>query len=239
MLMGRTYLLPHFPALRTGLLSNLLSILRHLSLTRCWEKWLTSQATRRYTRGHMTCMVVSEEDSRGWTVLAAGNLNQETRSNRWRLALAVLAIALLCPTLVRAQSHTVQAGPKVAEVLDAAPLDIKDEDTQLIRLKKMRFNAAVAEAKERYALFKKGQAKFPDLVDVGQRVLTAQADLAQSPEERAQVLDRQLQIFAEAEDNLDKQVKEGKGRAADLDRLKYERFGVEIDLEILRKGMSQ
>jgi hypothetical protein len=82
-------------------------------------------------------------------------------------------------------------------------------------------------------------AQFPDLVDVGQRVLTAQADLAQSPEERAQVLDKQLQVFAEAEDNLDKQVKEGKGQAADLDRLRYERFGVEIDLEILRKGMSQ
>jgi hypothetical protein len=103
----------------------------------------------------------------------------------------------------------------------------------------MRFNSAIAEAKERYALFKKGQAKFPDLVDVGQRVLAAQADLAQSPEERAQVLDKQLQVFAEAEDNLDKQVKEGKGQAADLDRLRYERFGVEIDLEILRKGMSQ
>lgn len=76
-------------------------------------------------------------------------------------------------------------------------------------------------------------------MDVGQRVLTAQADLAQSPEERAQVLDKQLQLFAEAEDNLDKQVKEGKGQAADLDRLRYERLGVEIDLEILRKGMSQ
>ncbi len=103
----------------------------------------------------------------------------------------------------------------------------------------MRFNAAIAEAKERYALFKKGQRKFPDLVDVGQRVLTAQADLAQSPEERAQVLDQQLQVFAEAEDNLDKQLKEGRGLAADLDRLRYERFGVEIDLEILREGISQ
>jgi uncharacterized membrane protein YccC len=88
-------------------------------------------------------------------------------------------------------------------------------------------------------LFKKGQTKFSDLVDVGQRVLTAQADLAQSPEERAQVLDKQIQVFAEAEDDLDKQIKEGKGLAADLDRLRYERYGVEIDLEILRKGMSQ
>ena len=53
------------------------------------------------------------------------------------------------------------------------------------------------------------------------------------------VLDKQLQVFAEAEDNLDKQIKAGKGQAADLERLRYERFGVEIDLEILRKGMSQ
>ena len=184
-------------------------------------------------------MDVSEEDGPGQTVLAVGNLGQERRSNRWQLAIAVLSIAVWCPTLVRAQSHSSPAGPKITEVLDTAPLDIKDEDTQLIKLKKMRLNAAIAEAKERYSLFKKGQAKFPDLVDVGQRVLTAQADLAQSPEERAQVLDQQLQVFAEAEDNLDKQVKEGRGLAADLDRLRYERFGVEIDLEILRKGISQ
>jgi hypothetical protein len=187
----------------------------------------------------MTSMDVWVEDGPGQTVLAVGNLAQERRSNRWQLAIAILSLAVLCPTLVRAQSHSVQAGPKITEVLETAPLDIKDEDTQLIKLKKMRFNAAIAEAKERYALFKKGQAKFPDLVDVGQRVLTAQADLAQSPEERAQVLDQQLQVFAEAEDNLDKQVKEGRGLAADLDRLRYERFGVEIDLEILREGISQ
>ncbi|HET9375564.1 MAG TPA: hypothetical protein VFO40_11350 [Chthoniobacterales bacterium] len=203
------------------------------------ENWLTSQVTRRYTHDRMTCMVVSGQDDRDQTILVAGYLNQVGRSNRWWPLIALCSISLLCPTLVRAQSRSVQPGPKVTEVLDTGPLDIKDEDTQLIKLKKMRFNAAIAEAKERYALFKKGQAKFPDLVDVGQRVLTAQADLAQSPEERAQVLDKQLQVFAEAEDNLDKQVKEGKGQAADLDRLRYERFGVEIDLEILRKGMSQ
>lgn len=185
-------------------------------------------------------MVFSGQDDRDQTILVASYLNQMGRSNRWWWpVIGLFSISLFCTTLVRAQSHSVQAGPKVTEVLDTAPLDIKDEDTQLIKLKKMRVNAAIAEAKERYALFKKGQAKFPDLVDVGQRVLTAQADLAQSPEERAQVLDKQLQVFAEAEDNLDKLVKEGKGQPADLDRLRYERFGVEIDLEILRKGMSQ
>jgi hypothetical protein len=195
----------------------------------------------------MTCIAGSQEGCCGRGALAAGNLDRPRRSNRRRVAIAVLVIALLYPELLHAQSraiqasaqlHAVQASPKITEVLNTAPLDVK-EDSQLIKLKKMRFNTAIAEAKERYTLFKKGQTKFSDLVDVGQRVLTAQADLAQSPEERAQVLDTQLQVLAEAEDDLDKQIKDGKGQAADLDRLRYERYGVEIELEILRKGMAQ
>ena len=136
-------------------------------------------------------------------------------------------------------SIKVQTSPKVTEVLNSPPLPIKDEDTQLIRLKKMRFNMALNEARDRYSLFKKGVIKLYDLIDVGQRVLAAQADLAQSPEERADVLQKQLEIFAEAEDNLQKQIKEGKAENADLDHLRYERLGVEIDLEILRRGMAE
>ena len=133
----------------------------------------------------------------------------------------------------------VQTSPKVTEVLNSPPLIIKDEDTQIIRLKKMRFNMALTEAKDRYNLFKKGLIKLYDLIDVGQRVLAAQADLAQSPEERADVLQKQLEIYAEAEDNLQKQIKEGKAENADLDHLRYERLGVEIDLEVLRRGMAE
>ncbi len=138
-----------------------------------------------------------------------------------------------------ASSIKVQTSPKVREVLNSPPLAIKDEDTQVIRLKKMRFNMALTEARDRYTLFRKGLIKLYDLIDVGQRVLAAQADLAQSPEERADVLQKQLEIFAEAEDNLQKQIKEGKAENADLDHLRYERLGVEIDLETLRRGMAE
>jgi hypothetical protein len=137
------------------------------------------------------------------------------------------------------QNIKVQTSPKVTEVLNSPALIIKDEDTQIIRLKKMRFNMALTEAKDRYSLFKKGSSKLYDLIDVGQRVLSAQADLAQSPEERAEVLQKQLEIYAEAEDNLQKQIKEGKAEGADLDHLRYERLGVEIDLEVLRRGMAE
>jgi hypothetical protein len=141
--------------------------------------------------------------------------------------------------LTPASSIKVQTSPKVTEVLNSPPLAIKDEDTQLIRLKKMRFNMELTEARDRYSLFRKGLIKLYDLIDVGQRVLAAQADLAQSPEERADVLQKQLEIFAEAEDNLQKQMKEGKAESADLDHLRYERLGVEIDLETLRRGMAE
>jgi hypothetical protein len=137
------------------------------------------------------------------------------------------------------QNIKLQMSPKVTEVLNSPPLIIKDDDTQIIRLKKMRFNMALNEAKDRYNLFKKGLIKLYDLIGVGQRLLSAQADLAQSPEERADVLQKQLEIYAEAEDNLQKQIKEGKAENADLDHLRYERLGVEIDLEVLRRGMAE
>ena len=140
---------------------------------------------------------------------------------------------------LQGQVIKMQTSPKVTEVLNTPPLQIKDEDTQLIRLKKMRFNVALTEAKDRYTLYKKGLTKLYDLIDIGQRVLAAQADLAQSPEERVDVLKKQFDIYAEAEDNLDKQIKDGKGEGADLDRLRYDRLGVEIDLEVLRRGMSE
>jgi hypothetical protein len=88
------------------------------------------------------------------------------------------------------QSIKLQTSPKVTEVLNSPPLIIKDDDTQIIRLKKMRYNMALTEAKDRFNLFKKGLVKLYDLIGVGQRLLSAQADLAQSPEERADVLQK-------------------------------------------------
>ena len=137
------------------------------------------------------------------------------------------------------QNIKLQTSPKVTEVLNSPPLIIKDDDTQIIRLKKMRYNMALTEAKDHFNLFKKGLIKLYDLIGVDQRLLSAQADLAQSPEERADVLQKQLEIYAEAEDNLQKQIKEGKAENADLDHLRYERLGVEIDLEVLRRGMAE
>jgi hypothetical protein len=42
-----------------------------------------------------------------------------------------------------------------------------------------------------------------------------------------------------AQIRLEKQIKDGKGENADLDRLRYNRLGVEIDLEALMEGDLQ
>ncbi|MBV8813452.1 MAG: hypothetical protein JO271_03100 [Verrucomicrobia bacterium] len=41
------------------------------------------------------------------------------------------------------------------------------------------------------------------------------------------------------EDNLKNQIKDGKAENADLDRLRYDRLAVEIDLDTLRERISK
>ena len=151
----------------------------------------------------------------------------------------ILFLSGVGATVVRAQtSRAIQLSPKVIEVLNMPPLEIKDDDSELLKLRKQRFNAALNEAKDRYTMYKNGLTRLTDLIEVGQRVLSAQADLALTPEERTTVLEKQLEIYNEAEQNLDKQVKAGRGQAADLERLRYDQLGIEIDLAILKKGLS-
>ena len=206
------------------------------------KTWSTARRCVRHSAGPGAISGILSLTLVAWLNLGAAKAQTATPSASSTPAASASAQSEKTPENVPATggpSIKVQTSPKVTEVLNSPPLAIKDEDPQLIRLKKLRFNMALTEARDRYSLYKKGIVKLYDLIDVGQRVLTAQADLAQSPEERADVLQKQLEIFAEAEDNLQKQIKEGKAESADLDHLRYERLGVEIDLEILRRGMAE
>ena len=109
-------------------------------------------------------------------------------------------------------------------------LELKDDDPPLLRLKKERFNAALNETKARFDLYNRGLTRIPALIEVGERLFSAEVDLYDKPEEKAQVLQRQLDIYTDAEANLEKQVKEGLATQADLERLRFNRLSVEIDL---------
>ena len=75
-----------------------------------------------------------------------------------------------------------------------------------------------------------GLTKLPDLIEVGERLFGAEVDLYDKPEDRARVLQRQLDVYTEAEGNLERQVKEGLATQADLERLRYNKASLEIDL---------
>src|SRR6516225_1422630 len=156
----------------------------------------------------------------------------------WFYLLAVMLWVAVFQPCVRAQT-VLKFSPKVMEVLDSPPLELKDDDTELVRLKKQRFNAALNEAKARFDLYKRGLTKLPDMIEVGQRLFTAEVDLYDKPEDRARVLQRHLDVYNEAEGNLERHVKEGLATQADLEQLRYNKASLEIELLNTRNSSSQ
>jgi hypothetical protein len=152
----------------------------------------------------------------------------------WWPALALIVWVSGFQVDLYAQQAT-KLSPKVMAVVNAPPMELKDDDPPLLRLKKERFNAALNETKARFDLYKRGLTRIPELIEVGERLFGAEVDLYDKPEEKAQVLQRQLDVYTEAEANLEKQVKDGLATQADLERLRYNKLSVEIDLLNVQK----
>ncbi|HEY4813057.1 MAG TPA: hypothetical protein VIH58_00195 [Chthoniobacterales bacterium] len=144
-------------------------------------------------------------------------------------SLAAILIAGGLPVTLYAQRAT-KLSPKVMAVINGPVLELKDDDSPLLRLKKERFNAALEEAKARFELYNRGLTRIPELIDVGERLFAAEADLYDEPGKKVEALQRQLDVYTEAETNLAKQVKDGMATQADLERLRYDKLSVQIRL---------
>jgi hypothetical protein len=142
---------------------------------------------------------------------------------------AIMVWASALPLTLCAQ-QVAKLSPKVVAVINMPLVELKSDDAPLLRLKKERFNAALSEAKARFDLYKRGLTRVPELIEVGERLFASEVDLYDKPEEKAQVLQRHLDVYLEAEANLEKQVKEGMATQADLEQLRYNKISVEIDL---------
>lgn len=129
--------------------------------------------------------------------------------------------------------------PKVMAAMNAPLAELKEDDPPLLRLKKERFNAALNEAKARLDLYSRGLTRIPELIAVGEWLFGAEADLYDKGEEKAQVLQRQSDVYTEAEANLEKQVREGLATLADLERLRFNKLSVEIDLFKIRNAQDE
>jgi hypothetical protein len=153
-----------------------------------------------------------------------------TGSNlRWCCALAIILWAIGFPAGLYAQ-RAAKLSPKVMAVVNGPLIELKADDPPLLRLKKERFNAVLKEAKARFDLYDRGLTRLPELIDVGERLFSAEVDLYDQPEQKVQVLQRHLDVYVEAEANLEQQVKDGLATPADLERVRYNKLSVEIDL---------
>ena len=162
--------------------------------------------------------------------------------NGLRLVPSVTLVAILFAGSLDATLYAQRAAklsPKVVEVINGPILELKDDDPPLLRLKKERFNAALKEVKARYDLYNRGLTRIPELIDVGERLFAAEADLYDDPEKKAEALQRQLDVYIEAETNLEKQVKNGLATQADLERLRYDKLSVQINLFKAKNPSSQ
>ena len=147
----------------------------------------------------------------------------------WSCALAIIVWMSGFQLGLYAQ-QTTKLTPKVLAMVSTPPLEVKDDDPQLLQLKKQRFNAALSEIKDRADLYNRGLTRASELIPVAERLFAAEVDLHEKPEEKAQVLQRQLDIYNEAQANLEKQVRDGVLPHAELERLLYDKLSVEIDL---------
>ena len=156
-------------------------------------------------------------------------MRQARSELRWTCALAFIVVASGVELSLHAQEST-RLSPKVYAAFNAPPVELKDDDSPLLHLKKERFNTALAEAKARSDLYNRGLARIPELIDVAERLFRAQLDLYDQPEQRAQVLQKHVDVYNEAEATLEKQVKAGMVTEAELERLRYDKISIEIDL---------
>jgi outer membrane protein TolC len=74
---------------------------------------------------------------------------------------------------------------------------------------------------------------------VGERLFGAEVDLYDNPEDKTRVLQRQLEVYNEAETNLEKQVRDGLATQADLERLRFNKASLEIDLLNLKNAHDE
>jgi outer membrane protein TolC len=74
---------------------------------------------------------------------------------------------------------------------------------------------------------------------VGERLFGAEVDLYDKPEDKVRVLQRQLDVYNEAQANLEKQVRDGLATQADLERLRYNKVSLEIDLFNLKNVLDE
>jgi len=156
------------------------------------------------------------------------------------VATALLSFAITSgssrqPCLAQEALSPSAVGPRLSALLDSSPREPADGDSELTKLMKARFNAAVGELNARHDGVLRGSYLLDQLYDAGRRLLEAELALTENAEEQVAVLEKTIAVIEEFEQRVEQQVEAGLGATAELYRIRYEKLGLMIDLLKLKE----
>jgi hypothetical protein len=121
-----------------------------------------------------------------------------------------------------------EVDPKILAFLK--PVGIDDGDSELQKKLKERHNVAVRMLDERVNEYKTGVRDVSSVFEAARLTADAKLDLADTGESRLATLDQVLEVAKLFESQLEQQLANGFGSKADLERARFGRLSVEIEI---------
>ncbi len=118
--------------------------------------------------------------------------------------------------------------PKILAFLK--PVEIAEGDSELQKKLKERHNAAVKLLEERVSEYKKGARDIGPVFEAARLTAEAKLDLAEGAQARTAVLEQLLDVAKLIESHLQQQLTKGFGSKGDLERARYARLTLEVEL---------
>lgn len=121
-----------------------------------------------------------------------------------------------------------EVSPKILAFLK--PVEATGDDSELQKKLKERHNVAVALLQERMNEHKKGTRDLSLVFEAAKLTADAKLDLADKPEAKVAVLEQTLEVARAVEEHLQQQIKKGFGSKGDLERARFTRLSVEVEI---------
>lgn len=155
-----------------------------------------------------------------------------------------LPVALAAVAMIAAGNLSVGAQEKATALKRIKPMEVKPADSELRKLQKLRFNAALDEINAAMLIHEEGPSQgfqtLDAIYEASDRLTEAALDLYADPNNRIKIYERQLSLAKEREKLLSEQSsKIGANDAIALQRAIGHRANVEIALLKARRALEK
>jgi hypothetical protein len=148
-----------------------------------------------------------------------------------RFALLLMPVSLLwtAATLpAQESSKKLEVSPKIIAFLK--PIQPAKDDSELVKKMKERHNAAALLLAERIKEYKKGTRDISPVYEAARLAVAAKLDLAETAKAKIDTLEQTLEVARLFENHLQKQFGLGFASKADLERARFARLSMEVEL---------